>query len=80
MFYASESNITGLLSTIVGPVTFLPEIQGYKKLIDDLKQQMTTQIDDIARASESARTMAATMEDLITALDDFIAAVKELSV
>lgn len=80
MFNALENNITSLLSTIVGPVTFLPEIQGYKKLLDGLKQQMTTQIDDIARVSGSARTMAVIMEDFITALDDITAAVKEMSV
>ncbi|KAK1250138.1 hypothetical protein MKX08_010141 [Trichoderma sp. CBMAI-0020] len=66
----TENNISGLLWTNIGPVASLPELQGYKKLIDHLKQLMTIRIEDIERKSERSRTMKADVEDLIAAVND----------
>lgn len=48
----------------------LPELQGYKELIDHLEQLMTIRIEDIEQKSERLRTMKADVEDLIAAVND----------
>jgi hypothetical protein len=68
LFYALENSISGLLLTNVGPVAFLPELRGYEKLIDRLKQ-LTIQIEDIERESERSRTMTADVDDITAAVN-----------
>jgi hypothetical protein len=51
-------------------VAFLPELQGYKKLIDDLKQLVAIRIKDVEPKSEGTMAMKADVEDLIAAVNN----------